>query len=322
MKLNLYILLISITFTGALQAEDEIKIHTEVATKSLFMGEAFIFNILISGSDEVKAPNNVKFPQFSHKLLNNTAVSEGDKKGYIMRYQLMALTSGDLTIPPISFQVKGIDHSSQELKITVQKPASHQGLKLAIHLSQKEAYVGQPITATFTWYSSLPLYAFKAVDLKIPLLDHRSFKNYTPINAAKPGSNNSIGLPVSNTRIIAQRGHEKIGEVEFEFLRFEKIIIPTKAGKIKIAAPRLLCSYVEPKQQTEQTHRNRHWVPHYPSFFNNDFFDKKVDEKYLKFLTEGTPLEINVLPLPLEGQPKDFYGIVGKCEIATSCDKE
>ena len=322
MKLNFYILLISIIFTGALQAEDEIKIHTEVATESIFMGEAFIFNILVSGSDEVKAPDTIKFSNFSHKLLNSTPVSEGDKKGYIIRYQLMALTSGNLTIKPISFQVKGIDHSSQELKVKVQKPASHEGLKLAIHLSQKEAYVGQPITATFTWYTNLPLYAFRAVDLKIPLLEHRSFKNLTPRDSAKPGSNNSIGLPVSNTRIIAKRGREKIGEVEFEFLRFNKIIIPTETGKIKIAAPRLLCSFVEPPLKTIKTHRNRHWKPIYPSFFNNDFFDKKVDEKYLKFLTEGTPLEIDVLPLPIAGQPKDFYGIVGKCEISTSCDKE
>ena len=172
--------------------------------------------------------------------------------------------------------------------------------------------------ATFTWYTTLPLYAFKAVDLQVPIMQHPSFRILQSRNEPSPNDKNAIGLPVSQNRIIALRGVSKIDEVEYEFLRFQRIVVPQTPGEFDLGASRLLATF--PEKLKKPSHQKR-WRPTYPSFFNNNFFDSEVSGSVKKLMCIAGKLNLQVKPLPEADKPSDFYGLVGKVEMEVSADK-
>ena len=297
--------------------ENPIQVIAHVDAKSFYMAEEFFYTVLVSGSDEVKAPLIENLSHFGVHKLGEEALTKNGKKGYAIRYKLVPHEAGDLEIPASSVLVGGELYETEALAIKVEKAVAFPGLILDIHLSQKQAYVGEPILATFTWYSSIPLYGFKAVDLKIPLLENYAFGNLIAQGSPLPGEKNTIGLPVSNTRVITKRGQKTVNGENYEFLQFRKVIIPRIAGEFEIEGARLLCSYVHP---TNTGKGRRNWQPMYPSFFNNNFFESEVQGKFEKFLAESKPVAITILDLPTEGKPDDFYGIVGKTSLKVTAE--
>ena len=58
----------------------------------------------------------------------------------------------------------------------------------------------------------------------------------------------------------------------------------------------------------------------YPSYFNNDFFDKSVKGAHERFLVRSKPIRLEVKPLPRAGRPEDFSGIVGKFSLSVKAE--
>jgi hypothetical protein len=75
----------------------------------------------------------------------------------------------------------------------------------------------------------------------------------------------------------------------------------------------LLCSYSEPRSAKFKGAR-------YPGYFNNDFFDEDVSGEYQRFLIRSSPLTLRVQPLPENGRPADFHGIIGKFRAEATVD--
>ena len=59
----------------------------------------------------------------------------------------------------------------------------------------------------------------------------------------------------------------------------------------------------------------------YPSYFDNTFFDQNVtDANWSRIYTESTALELEVKPLPTEGRPDLFNGMVGNYSIQVKAE--
>ncbi|MCM8533289.1 MAG: BatD family protein [Lentisphaeraceae bacterium] len=311
------LILIFLLLPWVLFAQEEVKVHAETSVKSFFLGEAFTLNVLVSGTESVKAPEMSMVNDFVVKKVSESAVSLKDKKGYIIRYKLLAKKDGNLVIPPLGVKVNGALMETGEIKLEVKKPLTHKGLKVKVHLSQLEAFVGEPILATFTLSSELPLYAFNAVDITYPFLTHYGFKVYDTHNSPKSGDKNSIGLPVSNTRIIALRGNDKKGDVNLDTITFKKIIIPRVSGELTVKAATFLASYTPPEVKAPG---KRNWQPQYPSHFNNNFFEEVEGKSYEKYFASSNEIKLLIKALPMKGKPSDFKGLVGKCEVSATAE--
>ncbi|MCM8534858.1 MAG: BatD family protein [Lentisphaeraceae bacterium] len=311
------LVLIFLLLPWALFAQEEVKVHAETSVKSFFLGEAFTLNVMVSGTENVKAPQMNVVNDFVVKKVSESAVSLNDKKGYIIRYKLLAKKDGNLVIPALGVKVNGALMETGEIKLEVKKPLTHKGLQVKVHLSQSEAFVGEPILATFILSSELPLYAFNAVDITYPFLTHYGFKVYDPHNSPKSGDKNSIGLPVSNTRIIALRGNEKRGDVNLDTITFKKILIPRVSGELIIKPATFLASYTPPEVKTNG---KRNWQPQYPSHFNNNFFEEVEGKSYEKYFASSNELKLVIKDLPTKGKPVDFQGLVGKCEVSATAE--
>lgn len=298
---------------GLWSQEEEIKVHAETAVKSFYLGEAFTLNVMVSGNDKVKAPETDLINDFVVKKISEMPVAHKDKKGFIIRYKMLPKREGSLLIPALGVKVDGDILETNEMRISVKRPLTHEGLKVEVHLSQSEAFVGEPIIATFTLTSELPLYAFNAVDISYPFLTHYAFRTYNTHDTPKSGDRNSIGLPVSNTRIIALRGKKTIGEKSVDLITFKKVLIPSVAGEIELKPATFLASFTPPPKQVSS---RRNWQPQYPSHFNNNFFEEVEGKNYEKYFASSESIKLIVKDLPTAGKPADFNGLVGKCEIA------
>ena len=271
-ELWLSCLLLSGVTLFAQENSSDIQVYAHVSTKSFFIGKEFIYSILVNGSDEVTAPQLPKLTAFSIKKIDEQSLEKGNLKTYSIRYKVIPIEAGDLRIPPIKLTVAGHEHSTQAISIKIEKARDFPGLLLDAHLSQKTAYVGEPILLTITWYSSLPLYGFKAINLRVPLLEHQAFGNMDALDSPTPGEQHTIALPVSSNRVITKRGHRNIDGENYEYLRFRKVVIPRYAGEFSLDPAFLLCAYVHP----QKSKRRRNWAPIYPSFYNNEFFETKI----------------------------------------------
>ncbi|MCH2206076.1 MAG: hypothetical protein MK132_09440, partial [Lentisphaerales bacterium] len=156
-----------------------------------------------------------------------------------------------------------------------------------------------------------------AVDITYPFMTHYAFRAYNTHYAPNSGDKNSIGLPVSNTRIIALRGKKAFGEKSVDMITFKKILIPTVAGEIELKPATFLASFTPPPKQTSN---RRNWQPQYPSHFNNNFFEEVEGKQYDKYFAASAPIKLTVKDLPSAGKPADFNGLVGKCEIAVDAE--
>ncbi len=59
----------------------------------------------------------------------------------------------------------------------------------------------------------------------------------------------------------------------------------------------------------------------YPAYFDNTFFDQNVTgDKWTRIYTESKPIELNVKPLPTEGRPDLFNGMVGAYTIEVTSE--
>ena len=305
-------LILMILLPFGLWAQEEVKVHAETSVKSFYLGEPFTLNVMVSGTDKAKAPEIDNLTDFAVKKVSETPVTYKEKKGYIIRYRLLPKRDGSLLIPALTVKVDGAFMDTNEIGINVKKPLTHEGLKIEVNLSQSEAFVGEPVLATFTLSSELPLYAFNAVDITYPFMTHYAFKTYNTYNTPKSGDKNSIGLPVSNTRIIAKRGKMAVGEKSVDMVTFKKVIIPKAAGEITLKPATFLASFTPPPPKTGN---RRNWQPQYPSHFNNNFFEQVEGKKYEKYFAASKEIKLLVKDLPVAGKPADFAGLVGKCEI-------
>ena len=80
---------------------------------------------------------------------------------------------------------------------------------------------------------------------------------------------------------------------------FRKTLIPRQAGRTVLAPIRINTDMVVGRYRT------------------NDFF-RSFANKYERFLVQGSALPLVVNPLPEQGKPKDFYGLVGRYTISAT----
>ena len=122
--------------------------------------------------------------------------------------------------------------------------------------------------------------------------------------AIDASSKGAVGLPVGNKRIIAKGSTTKTGDSEFSTLTFTKVVVPRQTGVIEIEKGSVYCAV-----KADETNRQQKWNQ-YPSYFNNDFFERDVEGEYKRYYAMSEVLQLEVKALPQTGRPVGFYGLV------------
>jgi len=309
-------------FCADSRADAPLSATAVVERKDLFMGESFILQIQVSGSEAPEEPDLSHVTDFtvafrggqqnsrrSIRIINNK-ITQDVQEGYIFSYLLMPKRTGKLMIPSITVSADGRSVKTDPIMINAQKPVETDDFKLRMGLSKKDCYVGEPLTLTVTWYIGKDV---KKFNFTLPLLNTDSFYFADPETDLQSGKK-LYRIPLGSEEVIGEKGRGRIGGKDYATITFRKILIPKQSGTIRIEPATVACSAL----MGYEKRRGMFDDDFFSDFFNDDFFGRSRRGIYRTVVVPSNSLSLHVSDLPLEGRPDNFAGHVGEYKIEAS----
>ena len=320
-KSHIYISIFLLFLSSNIYAS-KLKANAVVDNQDVFIGESFVFQIQVEGSENPKAPDLSNITDFkidyqggqqnsSHSItIINGKKTEDLNKGYFFSYKLTPKKGGILLIPAISIHADGMRTQTNPVRMIVNKPIETDKFKLRIKLSKNSCYVGEPVTFICTFYFNQSI---KDLAFNIPFLD-RSDEFYfdNPKIDTNDGSK-YYTISIGNEEIIAKSGSNYLNGKEYSTISFKKIVIPKIKGDIHIEKSLVNSSILTGHKRSRRNN--------FDSFFNDDifsdFFGSRQNGIYKHVVVPSNSLNLKVLELPLDNQPENFNGHIGEYKINT-----
>ena len=161
--ISLALILAAVCVSGA-EAEGDIRVIANVESRDVYVGESFLMQISVDGSDEVEAPDMSAIEGFSVEYISgsnnssqsisiiNGRVERNVQKGFVFTYKLTPQSAGRHTIPSIDVKVEGNTFRTGPIVVSVKRPEETEDFKLRIRMSRESCFVGEPVVLTVTWY--------------------------------------------------------------------------------------------------------------------------------------------------------------------------
>lgn len=264
--------------------------RASVRANSVFVGEVFRLTIQVTGSNSPEKPTLGELEGATANYLGgadnsryirqeiNGRVTESNHLGYVFQFEVRATKDGRLRIPPIEVKAGGKRVQTQALSLLVRKPSESDDFKLLVSLSKERAYVGEQIVLEAVFYIRKNVNGFS---LSMPISKHPAFE--------------TVELPSDNQQTTKTLAGEQFSAIQIQRL----LVVPKEAGRIEL----------EPGTITFEGQDGTEVV--------RDFIRGPVRRpKYRKFVIASNKLSLEVVPLPQEGRPPNFSGIVGELAVS------
>jgi len=283
----------------ATTASGQVRVSAQVETgRDIYVGENFDYYIVIAGSDKAGQVDLEPLRQYNPQSTGNRRHSSTNivnskvttTTAMIMVYSLRASEAGPIQIPSLSVVAEGKTYRTNPVTVNVIKPGTTDQLDIEMALSDQQCFVGQPVLLTIKFYYSATC---KNPQFNVPVLSSDAFYFENPDVLNQQAQEYDLGNGA--TVLVSQHQLMHNGK-QSNLIFLRKILIPKSAGPIRI----------EPTTVTADVA-----VARSNSFFGSQF-------RYKRFMVKSGPVELTVLPLPNEGKPVQFYGLVGQYTIDAS----
>ena len=287
----------------------------EAAVEKLqvYVGEPFVFQIQVQGTETPEEPTLSGLSGFNVQQLGgqqnssqsvtivNGRMNRTVSKGYVFNYRLTPQQAGALTIPAIAVTAEGKTVRTRPVTVRVQEPSENEDFKLRVSLSETEAYVGQPVTMTVTWYigGNVRDFAFN-----LPVLGDDRFDVIALDPAVPPQSKDYLRLALGDQQAIAKKDTGELNGRSYTTVRFQKVLIPKQAGSIALPQATVSC------QATGLRARRRSLL--------DEFFSDPIgmgSSGAETIVAPANPVSLKVNNLPAAGRPAQFNGLIGRYSI-------
>jgi len=303
-------LLCSVMFSAAIHAQD-VTIKLTADRNPVGLTDPFSVKLEISGSSQnLPEPQLPVWEDFrvlagpststNYRIING---SMSASKSY--SFTLLAKKIGTYTIPAVSVMHQGKKISSNPLTLTVQEQvnspqasgnnsgnARSQSQANSVFLraipSKRNAYVNEQLTLSYRLYFRAPVRSPEF--LKLP---------------------ETVGFWVEEFDIPKDVpvSQETIDGVQYNVAELKRMaIFPTKAGELSISPMQLQVNVINRRKRRD------------PFDVFDNFFDGSFGKAVRKVLTTRS-IKINVKPLPNDGKPDSFTGLVGSFSLTSELDK-
>ena len=307
---NIFYIYILIILFSPMQFFFGQKLHVAVSSQDVFVGESFIYQIEVDGSDQVDQPDLTDLPDFKvvysgGKTNNSQSVTiingkmtQNIKKGFIFQYQLTPQKAGNFTIPPVMVKVNGKNLMTGAVQIRVSEPQDVADFKLRHSLSRKSCYLGESVLLTVTWYFQEKV---EPPNYSMPIYDDPNFA-ISKYDEKKNKNTHYYTTHINREETLLKQGTASLGGENYNTLSFKKYLRPKKTGLLIIPKTTLTFDGVAGYR------------------LERDFFFNRVVKRPVmkKFVISSNEIQINVKPLPNEGKPVDYSGLLGQFSIETS----
>ncbi len=303
---------------GAAAAQEEVSVRLQVESRTVYMGESFLVQISVDGTDSAEQPDLSNVRDFTIEYLggqNNSSTSisivNGKverivQRGFVFSYRFAPTKVGTLAIPQIAVRAKGKTYRTTPLTIEVTKPGETEDFKLRIGLSRDRSYVGEPVILHVTWYLRRDVENFQ---FTAPLLQSDDFDFAVP-EVKIDNSRRYYKVPIGGGEVIAEKGRGMLDGVTYATLEFDIVLVPRRSGTFEIPEFVVSC-----EAATGRVSRR----DFFDDFFRDDFFSFRRGN-IEKFVVPSNTQSLVVKDLPAEGRPPGFAGHVGEYRISASAE--
>ena len=292
----------------------EVTVTAAVERNQVFVGQPFVLQIQVTGSDKVERPDLSGLADFQVQeagggannsqsiSIVNGRMTRVVSHGYTFNYRLTARRAGDLTIPALSITAEGQTRRTQAIRIRALPPEENSDFRLQLELSDQRCYVGQPVILTVTWYIGRNVDEF---EFNLPVLEDERLEIAGFNEDIDPAQQDAyVQIPLSAGSAIARKGRATVDSREFLTVRFEKVLIPRKAGTIR---------FPESTVSLRAAQGVRSGGSSIFDDFRDSFFGRRA--VYENFVIPSNAPTLEVAELPTAGQPAGFSGLFGPLEI-------
>jgi tetratricopeptide (TPR) repeat protein len=215
---------------------------------------------------------------------------------YSENYAITAGKAGVMHLPGVTAVVDGQTYTTNAVDVTVSQPGKTDQMTLELSLPEKQCYVGQPLVMTIKWVIT-GRFDERTLALDVPVFQSGDFylEDVSEPGGAAGGRRAALqGVPVTLVE-----GRELVRGMEAYTLSFRKVLIPKKAGHVRLEPVTASASLIVGREQT------------------GDFFNP-YRYKVRRASVPSDPVELDVRPLPETGKPPQFYGLLGSYTITAS----
>jgi hypothetical protein len=286
-------------------ASAQVQVSAQVDSgRDIYVGEGFNFYIVIQGSENAGNVDLQPLQEYNPQSAGNRQQSSiniingktTQSVTTVMTYTLTATRPGRLQIPSLTVEVDGKTYRTNPLSVNIIRPGTTDQLDLDVALSQQRCYIGQPVIMTVKFFVSAQVSDFQ---FNIPVFSSDDFYIEEP-DVSDPQAklyrlNAGTTVMVSQNRVV----HNNKDSI---LLSFSKVLIPKRSGTIAIEPSSVSAAVAVGRTRSRDL---------FDSFFGGQ-------TQYRRFMVNSEPVELQVSPLPDEGKPAQFYGLVGQYTISAS----
>lgn len=293
---------------GAAQSRAEVSVHVN-APPTAYLGDQFELQVIVRNARQVERPQPPPSPDYDIQDTGGTTTSTTIVNGYMSQmfgYKLSVTPRrvGEITIAPFEVVADGRSYQTKPVTVKVVEPSTSPDFQLEIVPEKTRAYVGEPIRlrGVLTLGKRIKTLAFVTPQLPAGL------EMLEPIDPRPPGVHPQdpryIRLSLGGETVIATvtAGNAAAGTRQDQ-LRFDRIIVPRQAGRLRVDATIARFDAVIGQRA--------------PRFTDGPFADLDVTSRQMAV---SEPYQIDVLPLPTQGRPADFSGLVGGYSVTSTAD--
>ncbi|MFZ5772749.1 MAG: BatD family protein [Thermodesulfobacteriota bacterium] len=301
-----------------LAAAADISVETLLDRQEATIGEPLAMQIRVNGAKEAQPPDlsqlaDFKVQERGGQGTSSTSVSNVNGKweritqhAYFFNYTITPKRAGRLTIPAIAIEAEGSTFHTEPVTITATEPQETDDLKLRIFLSQATCYVGEAVTMTVTWFVGLDVNGF---EFQLPVVDDPRFEA-VPLDSKTTGAGQeALKIPIGSSAVVAVKGRGEFAGRDFLTVTFQYLLLPREAGSFTLPRATVACQTVSTFRQVPR----RAPFKGYGNF--DDFFGSSSQPVYRTQVVPSNTPQLTVLPLPEQGRPPDFSGLVGDYAI-------
>ena len=307
-------------------ARDGVAVQALVEKNSVSVGEPFLMQIRVQGSDIVPGtdpPDTSGVVEFAVEYLggqsNNSSsvtiingkVSKVESYGYIYSYRLTPKKVGKLEIPSIAVPIdaaKSKMFQTEPVTIQVTEPEVTDDFRLELQFSKTRFYVGEPVILSVVWYIGKEV---QSVNFSLPLLQDSAFALADPKLDQDPGKQ-YLQIPIGGANVLAEKGVGVHNGRQYTTLSFRKVLFAKKPGSFEIPEAGVSCRALIGYSRQGKTRDP------FGRFFDDDFFGSGKSGVYKTFVARSQPVVLTALALPEEGKPAGFSGCVGNFRLEAS----
>jgi len=277
---------------------DRVRVRAVVNSETtIYPGDTFQYSVIVEGGSKpskidisplkafrpIPAGDGTSYQQFNDQVSIT----------YSSNYQITATEVGTMHLPGVTVVVDGRTYTTNPVEVTVSKPGTTDRMTVEFSVAERKCYVGQPIVMTVRWIVST---RWQNVAFSVPVFTSPDFL-IEEVSSAGGAQAEQVVIDGVPTTVRGTR--QNIQGVESEVYVFSKVLICQRVGRIHLDPVTVSANLAVGRVRTN-------------SLLNPYVLD------YRRMSVQSEAVELEVLPLPEEGRPAEFYGLVGKYTIEAS----